>query len=83
MCLEKISKTQKQVFSELFNKGIMVNLHYIPVYRQPFYKELGFKKGYCHEAENYYKEAISIPLYPSMSLDDQKFVIHSIEDILS
>ncbi len=47
--------------------GIGVNLHYIPVHRQPYYEGLGFKAGYCPEAEQYYAEAISLPMYPGLT----------------
>ena len=75
-------KTQRQVYDAFFAMGIGVNLHYIPVYRQPYYEKLGFKIGYCVEAENYYKEAISIPIYPSMEQDQQDYVIDSLQKIL-
>ena len=61
----------------------MVNLHYIPVYRQPYYQELGFKKGYCPESEKYFQEALSIPMYPSMTDDQQDKVISVLKDVLS
>ncbi len=80
--LDKISKTQRQIHDELIDLGIMVNLHYIPVYRQPVYQDLGFKKGYCPEAENYFKEALSIPIHPSMSEDDQNTVIKLLKQVI-
>jgi len=73
--LDEIKKTQRQVYNQLREFGILVNLHYIPVYRQPYYENLGFKAGYCHNAEQYHKEAISIPMYPSMSKAQQDEVI--------
>ncbi|MDB0048303.1 DegT/DnrJ/EryC1/StrS family aminotransferase, partial [Burkholderiaceae bacterium] len=65
--LGKVEQAQRQVYDSLRAAGINVNLHYIPVYRQPYYESLGFKPGYCMEAENYHKEAISIPMYPTMT----------------
>jgi dTDP-4-amino-4,6-dideoxygalactose transaminase len=47
--------------------GIGVNLHYIPVYLQPYYRHLGFEPGLCPEAESYYSEAISLPMFPTLS----------------
>jgi UDP-4-amino-4,6-dideoxy-N-acetyl-beta-L-altrosamine transaminase len=73
--LEKIEKTHREVFERLYDAGIGVNLHYIPVYHQPYYKNLGFTKGYCPNAENYYSEAISLPLYPGLSEEQQDKVI--------
>ncbi len=80
--LSKTGKTQRKVYDELFEMGIAVNIHYIPVYRQPFYEDLGFKEGYCPEAENYFKEALSIPIFPSMSLEDHNRVVVALKRIL-
>ena len=66
---------QRQVYEAFQSAGIKVNLHYIPVYRQPFYQDMGFKAGYCEEAEQYHKEALSIPIYPTLTDVDQKTVI--------
>lgn len=65
--LAEVEKTQRQVYDSIQSAGINVNLHYIPVYRQPHYEAMGFKAGYCLEAERYHKEAVSIPMYPTMS----------------
>lgn len=73
--LEEISKTHRQVFEALRAAGIGVNLHYIPVYRQPYYVGLGFKAGYCPEAERYYGEAISLPMYPGLTETQQDKVL--------
>jgi UDP-4-amino-4,6-dideoxy-N-acetyl-beta-L-altrosamine transaminase len=59
--------TQRRAYDALHAQGILVNLHYIPVYRQPYYEAMGFKEGYCPEAEQYFREALSIPMYPAMS----------------
>jgi dTDP-4-amino-4,6-dideoxygalactose transaminase len=66
--------TQRLVYEGLLAAGIRANLHYIPVYRQPFYAEMGFSKGYCPHAEAYFQQAISIPLYADLQQDDQNFV---------
>jgi UDP-4-amino-4,6-dideoxy-N-acetyl-beta-L-altrosamine transaminase len=66
---------QRQVYDAFQSAGINVNLHYIPVYRQPFYENMGFKAGYCEEAEQYHKEALSIPIYPTLTNIDQNTVI--------
>ena len=71
MDTEKTDKTHQQVFAELRNSGIGVNLHYIPVHLQPWYQSMGFKKGDYPEAEKYYSQAISLPIYPDLS--DQQF----------
>lgn len=73
--LESIRTTHRKVFELLRANNIMVNLHYIPIHLQPFYENMGFSKGDYPEAEKYYSEAISIPLHPSLSFDDQDFVV--------
>jgi dTDP-4-amino-4,6-dideoxygalactose transaminase len=65
--LNEIVKTHRQVYESLRAAGILVNLHYIPVYLQPYYISLGFDAGYCPEAEQYYAEALSIPIYPGLT----------------
>ena len=81
--LEEINKTHQQIHDELIELGVMVNLHYIPVYRQPYYQELGFKKGYCPESEKYHREALSIPIHPSLKTEDQTKVIDLLGDVIS
>ncbi|MBF0328721.1 MAG: UDP-4-amino-4,6-dideoxy-N-acetyl-beta-L-altrosamine transaminase [Nitrospirae bacterium] len=78
----KTSKTHRMVFEELRGAGIGVNLHYIPVHIHPYYRNLGFKYGDFPEAERYYQEAISIPIYFGLTDDSQNFVIDSIKRIL-
>jgi len=80
--LDKISKTHRQVFEELRQANIGVNLHYIPVHTQPYYQNIGFKWGDFPEAENYYQNAISIPLYYGLTLQDQERVINSLSKVL-
>jgi len=76
--LAEIGKTHRQVFEALRAAGIGVNLHYIPVYRQPYYEDMGFKAGLCPEAERYYLEAISLPMYPNLTEAQQDKVIESL-----
>ena len=73
----------KQVFEYLRKNGIGVNLHYIPVYHQPYYEAMGFKKGYCLEAENYYNEAISLPMYATLSEAEQDKVAAVLHEALN
>jgi UDP-4-amino-4,6-dideoxy-N-acetyl-beta-L-altrosamine transaminase len=79
--LAAINKTHRQVFEALRAAGIGVNLHYIPVYRQPYYEGLGFNAGYCLEAEHYYSEAISLPMYPGLTETQQDKVIESLRGV--
>jgi UDP-4-amino-4,6-dideoxy-N-acetyl-beta-L-altrosamine transaminase len=64
--LGETNKTHRQVYEAMHAAGILVNLHYIPVYRQPYYEQLGFRAGYCEQAERYYAEAISLPMYAGL-----------------
>lgn len=75
--------THKQVFQALRDRGIFVNLHYIPVHTQPYYKAMGFSRGDFPEAEAYYKSAISIPMFPSMTDSEQTQVIRALHEILA
>lgn len=68
----------KQAFDRLRAAGIGVNLHYYPIYLQPYYRRLGFAPGHCPEAERYYREAISIPLFPDLSEADQDRVVEAV-----
>jgi dTDP-4-amino-4,6-dideoxygalactose transaminase len=71
---ERSRQSHRQVFDGLRAAGVGVNLHYMPVYLQPYYQTLGFKAGTCPEAENYYNQAISLPMYSSLSEADQDYV---------
>jgi dTDP-4-amino-4,6-dideoxygalactose transaminase len=71
--------THVQLFEKLRNAGILVNLHYIPVYRHPYYEAKGFKKQEFPNAESYYSEAISIPMFATLTESDQQFVADSIK----
>lgn len=76
--LDEINSSHKQVFERMRSAGIGVNLHYIPIYRQPYYSKEGYNPGDFPEAERYYKEAISLPIYPGLTGVQQKEVINSL-----
>ncbi len=80
--LSTCGKTQKEVYQALTNASIKVNLHYIPVYRQPYFERMGFKQGDCPHAEHYFKSSISIPVYASMSHEQQSRVVEEIRRVL-
>tara|TARA_B100000945_G_scaffold100338_1_gene78815 strand:+ start:11 stop:1174 length:1164 start_codon:yes stop_codon:yes gene_type:complete len=80
--LSDIKKSHPQIHDELCDIGILVNLHYIPVYRQPFYEKMGFKKGYCPESEKYHEEALSIPMYPTLTESEQDIVIKTLKQVI-
>ena len=67
--------SRRQVFERMRADGIGVNLHYIPVYRQPYYARMGFKHEDFPQAERYYAEAISLPIYPGLTPEQQGEVV--------
>lgn len=73
----KDGPSQRQVYRAMHEAGIQVNLHYIPVYLQPFYAAMGFKRGYCPKAESYFKQAISLPLHTGLT-PEQQFYVNSL-----
>lgn len=73
--LGNIQKSHRQVFESLRAQGIGVNLHYIPVHTQPYYQQFGFKRGAYPNAEAYYAEAISLPLFSGLTDQAQDEVI--------
>ena len=80
--LKEIRKTHREVFESLRKANIGVNLHYIPVYLQPYYERLGFRKGHCPEAERYYSEAISLPMYPGLQEAQQDQVVATLRAVI-
>ena len=80
--LDEIHNSCAKVFQVLRDCGIGVNVHYIPVYLQAYYQQFGFPKGYCKEAEKYYAEAISLPIYPDLSEDEQQKVVRALKEAL-
>ena len=75
---DKFIKKKVELFSNLRKRGLWVQVHYIPVHLQPYYQQIGYKKGLCPNAEDFYKREISIPLYPTMSDDDVEYVVKSL-----
>lgn len=80
--LDEISKTRKEVFELLREKGIGVNVHYIPVHTQPYYENLGFKQGDFPEAESYYASAISLPMYPDLTQEQIDYIYQTLKEVL-
>jgi UDP-4-amino-4,6-dideoxy-N-acetyl-beta-L-altrosamine transaminase len=75
-------KNQKFVYDFLRKSEIAANLHYIPVYRHPYYETKGFGLGYCKEAELYYKEVITLPIFPGLTRDQQNYIINTVKQAL-
>lgn len=79
---DRISVTRRQVYDALRAKGILVNVHYIPVHLQPYYRQRGFSRGDFPVAEAYYDSAISLPMYSGLSDEDQDRVIAAVADVV-
>ena len=73
----------KYVFEGLRASGIGVQLHYLPVHLQPYYRQLGFSDGYAPLAEAYSHSAISVPLYPDLTYDEQVYIRDTFKSLLS
>jgi UDP-4-amino-4,6-dideoxy-N-acetyl-beta-L-altrosamine transaminase len=76
----RVPKERNLIFEHLRNNGIGVNIHYIPIYRQPFYKKYNYNYNDFPEAEAYYREAISIPIFPGLTKMQQEKIIKIIQD---
>jgi UDP-4-amino-4,6-dideoxy-N-acetyl-beta-L-altrosamine transaminase len=76
--LDRTARSHREIFDGLRAAGVGVNLHYIPVYLQPYYRQLGFRPGYCPEAERYYSAAISLPLFPDLTAAQQAAVVAAV-----
>lgn len=74
---------RKEVFEKLRKAGIGVNVHYIPVYQHPYYRNHGYKDIICQNAEEYYKECISLPLYPGLKAEEQEYVIKKVLEFVN
>ena len=83
MDLEKLTCGRKEVYDALQAEGVGVNVHYIPVYSFPYYQKLGYKMGLCPNAEYLYERIISIPLFYSMTDEDQEKVIEAVKKVIS
>lgn len=80
--LEKLTKTHKQIFQELRENGLGVNVHYIPVHTQPYYEKMGFRRGDYPNAERYYDRSISLPMYSALTDEQQLQVVEVLQKVL-
>ncbi len=78
-----IGLNKKKYFETLKNNGVALNVHYIPVHFQPYYADLGFKRGMFPNAETYYERAVTLPLYVGLSVQDQDHVVEALERCLT
>jgi perosamine synthetase len=80
--LDKLTTSRREIFEALQQQNIGVNVHYIPVYFQPYYQQLGYQKGICPNAEKLYNEMITLPLFPAMSEKDVHDVIKAVKQTI-
>jgi dTDP-4-amino-4,6-dideoxygalactose transaminase len=64
---DKYKKKRKEIFGYLRKNNLLVQVHYIPVYQQPYYRNLGYKTNYCRNAEEFYGKTISLPIFPCLN----------------
>lgn len=81
--LDRIGVSHRKVFEDFRAHDIMVNLHYIPVHTQPYYQQMGFRQGDYPQAEQYYREAISIPMHPLVTEAEQDFVVQVLREAVA
>lgn len=75
--------TRKEIYDALQAENIGVNVHYIPVYYFPYYQQLGYQKGLCPRAEEYYESCLTLPLFYSMTDRDQLDVVHAVDKVIT
>ena len=80
--VELTAHDRTDVFNALRSRGIGVNVHYIPIHWHPYYQQLGFKRGQFPQSEAYYNRALTLPLYPGLSADNQNEVIQQLKEVL-
>jgi len=80
--LNKVSKNREQIFNELRENGVGVNVHYIPIHTQPYYLQFGFKEGDFPNSESYYSRTISLPLFHAMTVEQQDEVCVVLKRVL-
>lgn len=79
----KVTLSKNKIFARMRDRGIALNLHYIPVHTQPYYQKLGFQKGDFPVSEKYYEEAITLPLYYDLTDKQQDEVIEALKEVLA
>lgn len=79
---ELLTVTRKEIFEALQAENIGVNVHYLPVYLHPYYRDLGYGKGLCPNAEELYDKMITLPLFPSMSNEDVNDVVVAVKKVI-
>lgn len=81
--LEKDKRSKTEIFARMKEKGIGLNLHYIPVHLHPYYRNLGFRPGDFPNAEQYYRDAFTVPLYYDLTDEQQEKIVEALEEVMS
>lgn len=81
--LDRLTCTRREFFDAMSAENVQCQIHYIPVYWFPYYQKLGYQRGLCPKAEEYYRSVISIPIYPKMSDEDVEDVIHAVRKVVN
>lgn len=80
--LEKLICSRKEIFEALQKENIGVNVHYIPVYYHPYYRQLGYNKGICPKTESFYDRIVTLPIFPSMTDEDIMDVVTAVNKVI-
>ena len=83
LLLDQCAARHRRVFEAMRAQEVGVNLHYIPIHTQPYYSNMGFETGAFPEAERYYREAISLPLYPGLTFSQQDEIVTTLKSALA
>jgi len=79
--LDNLNKSRDDIFKELKESGIGVNVHYMPIYLHPYYQSIGYKKGLCPISEFVYESIITLPCYPLLKDDELKYICKKVNEI--
>lgn len=80
--LDRLTCSRREFFDAMSAENVRCQIHYIPVYWFPYYKNLGYERGLCPKAEEIYRSILSIPLYPKMTDQDVRDVIHAVKKVV-
>ena len=81
--LEMLTCGRRELFDALKAEGVGVNVHYIPTYTFPYYRQLGYEPGLCPNAERLYERIVSIPLFYSLTDEQQEQVIEAVRKVIA
>lgn len=79
----RVKKSKQEIFDAMWEKGVALNLHYIPVHTQPYYEQLGHRPEECPEAMQYYEEAMTLPLYYDLTDEQQEHIVALLKEALA